>query len=110
MFAQCQGVPIDAHFCLIQRYIKSVTESEHIAAGIATGADSTCILSLPPYHACLLLPLAEYLQIVVKPAASFHEKGEISSEDLEDLNVDIQDLLEVRLRFHVLLLVSYTLI
>ena len=31
-------------------------------------------------------------------------------EDLEDLNVDIQDLLEVGLRFNVLLLVSDTLV
>jgi len=68
------------------------------------------VYSLSPYHACLSLPPAEYLQIVVKPAASFHEKGEISLEDLEDLNVDIQDLLEVGLRFNVLLLVSDTLV
>ncbi|KAG8773410.1 hypothetical protein FRC20_001985 [Serendipita sp. 405] len=59
---------------LRDRYLQHIDASETIAADIATAAH-------------------KYLTFVVKPAAAYHQKGEISAQDLEDLNVEIQDLL-----------------
>ncbi|KAG8862889.1 hypothetical protein FRC20_010966 [Serendipita sp. 405] len=59
---------------LRDRYLQFIQSSETIAAGIAAAAN-------------------KHLAFVIKPAAGFHQKGEISATELEDLNVEIQDLL-----------------